>query len=102
MPYSDQHMDLCGLHYTRTLQGDSGETNLVSPSGNLRDKSGFGGYQENGTCLTAFCQVRSLGGGGDYSMELCFFRSWACSLSTSEIMLKHIKTCWTISSSQIC
>lgn len=72
MPYSDQHMDLCGLHYTRTLQGDSGETNLVSPSGNLRDKSGFGGYQENGTCLTAFCQVKSLGGAGDYSMELCF------------------------------
>ncbi|KAI4902504.1 hypothetical protein NFI96_013130 [Prochilodus magdalenae] len=32
-------------------------TNHDSPSGNLMDKSGFGGCQENGTCLTALCRV---------------------------------------------
>ncbi|CAI9566248.1 unnamed protein product [Staurois parvus] len=26
-------------------------------SGNLMDMSGFGGCQENGTCLTTLCQV---------------------------------------------
>jgi len=25
--------------------------------GNSMDESGFGGWQENGTCLTALCQV---------------------------------------------
>ena len=35
----------------------SGMTNHASPSGNLMEESGFGGCQENGTCLTALCQV---------------------------------------------
>ncbi|CAI9592572.1 unnamed protein product [Staurois parvus] len=32
-------------------------TNHTYLSGNLMDMSGFGGCQENGTCLTALCQV---------------------------------------------
>ncbi|CAI9591811.1 unnamed protein product [Staurois parvus] len=35
----------------------SGGTNHASQSGNPMDVSGFGGCQENGTCLTALCQV---------------------------------------------
>ncbi|CAI9570411.1 unnamed protein product [Staurois parvus] len=32
-------------------------TNHASLSGNLMDVSGFGDCQENGTCLSALCQV---------------------------------------------
>ncbi|CAI9597791.1 unnamed protein product [Staurois parvus] len=35
----------------------SGVTNHASLSGSLMDVSGFGGCQENSTCLTALCQV---------------------------------------------
>ncbi|CAI9598513.1 unnamed protein product [Staurois parvus] len=46
---------------TNVLQssGDvfSGVINHASLTGNLMDMSGFGGCQENGTCLTALCQA---------------------------------------------
>ena len=47
----------------------SGVTNRASPSDNLMDESGFGGCQENGTCLTALCQVeRGLWCGGVFQV----------------------------------
>lgn len=35
----------------------TGVTNHTSQSGNPMDESRFGRLQENGTCLTALCQV---------------------------------------------
>ena len=40
----------------------SGVMNHASPSGNLMEESGFEGYQEKSTCLTALCQVLIFGG----------------------------------------
>jgi len=56
--------------------------NHASPSGNLMDKSGYGGCQENGTYLTALCKCK-VWWRGDYGVGL-FFRSWALPLSSSE------------------
>ena len=41
----------------RSVETLSGEMSSASPSGNLMYESGFGGCQENGTCLSALCQV---------------------------------------------
>ena len=54
----------------------------VSPSGNLMDMSGFGSCQENGSCLTALCQVYSLVEGGLWCGVVLQELAWP--LSSSE------------------
>jgi len=62
-PYITKYNAKRRCHWTLE-QWFSEVTNHASPSGNLMDESGFGGCQENGTCLTAFVPNVKFGGGG--------------------------------------
>jgi len=75
----------------------------ASPSGNLMVEFGFGGCQENGTCLIALCQVKTMVEGGLWCRVVFQELGLAHELQWKELwMIQHAKIFWTISCSQLC